>query len=140
MEHILSKQGTEDRVIALASRILFKTQQNCSATKQELFAIVHFTQKLKNCLFGQYFLNILSIAQHKQHYMQRKVTTVFTMKQGLPETHQLMRELMDVEQECQKTNYDRSKFGPSYRITEEVLVLNPTVRKGGNLHLSIRDH
>ena len=43
---------------------------------------------------------------------------VFTMKQKLQETHQLMREYMDVEQECQKSYYDRSKYGPSYKVGE----------------------
>ena len=55
---------------------------------------------------------------------------VFTMKQKLQETHQLMREYMDVEQERQKSYYDRSKYGPSYKVAEEVLVFNPTVEKG----------
>ena len=34
------KQGTEDRVIAYASKTLSKSHQNYSATKRELFAIV----------------------------------------------------------------------------------------------------
>ena len=55
---------------------------------------------------------------------------VFTMKQKLQETHQLMREYMDVKQERQKSYYDRSKYGPCYKIGEEVLVFNPTVKKG----------
>ena len=55
---------------------------------------------------------------------------VFTMKQKLQETHQLMREYMDVEQERQKSYYDRSRYGPSYKFGEEVLVFNPTVKKG----------
>ena len=55
---------------------------------------------------------------------------VFTMKQKLQETHQLMREFMDVEQERQKSYYDRSKYGLSYKVGEEVLVFNPTVKKG----------
>ena len=55
---------------------------------------------------------------------------VFTMKQKLQETHQLMREYMDVEQERQKSYYDRSKYGPCYKIGEEVLVFNPTVKRG----------
>ena len=52
------------------------------------------------------------------------------MKQKLQETHQLMREYNDVEQERQKSYYDRSKYGPSYEVGEEVLVFNPTVKKG----------
>ena len=54
---------------------------------------------------------------------------VFTTKQKIQETHQLMRENMDVEQERQKLYYDRSKYGPSYKVGE-VLVLKPTVKKG----------
>ena len=57
---------------------------------------------------------------------------VFTMKQELQETHQLMREYMDVKQERQKSYYDRSKYGPSYKVGEEVLVFNPTVKKRRN--------
>ena len=52
------------------------------------------------------------------------------MKQKLQETHQLMREYMDVEQERQKSYYDRSKFGLSYKVGQEVLVFKPTVKKG----------
>ena len=37
---------------------------------------------------------------------------------------------MDVEQERQKSYYDRSKYGPSYKVGEVVLVFNPTVKKG----------
>ena len=43
--------------------------------------------------------------------MQDKVThIVFRLKQKLQETHQLMREYMDVEKEHQKTYYDRSMY------------------------------
>ena len=52
---------------------------------------------------------------------------VYSTKQKLQETHQLMRESMDVEQERQKTYYDRSKYGPNYKVEEDVLVFNPTV-------------
>ena len=38
---------------------------------------------------------------------------VYSTKQKLQETHQLMREIMDVEQERQKTYYDRIKHGPN---------------------------
>ena len=38
---------------------------------------------------------------------------VFPMKQKLQETHQLMVEYMKIEQERQKTYYDRSSYGPS---------------------------
>ena len=62
--------------------------------------------------------------------MQHQVTMFFTMKQKLQETHQLMQEYMDVEHERQKTFFDCSKYGPNYKVGEEVLVFNPTVKKG----------
>ena len=64
------------------------------------------------------------------------------MKQKLQETHQLMREYMDVKQERQKTYYDFSRYRSSYTVGEEVLVFDPTVRKGKqeNLLSSIEDH
>ena len=37
---------------------------------------------------------------------------------------------MHVEQEPQKTYCDQSKHEPSYKIVEEGLVFNPTVKKG----------
>ena len=52
------------------------------------------------------------------------------MKQKLQETHQLMREYMDVEQERQKSYYDRSKYGLSYKVGEELLAFKPMVKKG----------
>ena len=52
------------------------------------------------------------------------------MREKLQETHQMMREYMDVEQERQKSYYDRSKYGPSYKVGEVVLVFSPTVKKG----------
>ena len=55
---LTQKQGTEDRVIAYASKILGKSQRNYSATKRELFAIVHFTLYFKNKLLGRHFLII----------------------------------------------------------------------------------
>ena len=55
---------------------------------------------------------------------------VFTMKQKLQETHQLMGEYMGVEQERQKTYCDRIKYGPSYKVGQELLVFNPTAIKG----------
>ena len=42
----------------------------------------------------------------------------------------MKRGYVDVEQERQKTNYDCSRYEPSYKAGEEVLVLNPTVKKG----------
>ena len=52
------------------------------------------------------------------------------MKQKLQKTHQLTREYSDVEQERQKTYYDSSKYGPNYKVGKEVLVFNPTDKKG----------
>ena len=52
---LTKKQGTEDRVIAYASKTLSKSQQNYSAAKRELFTIVHY---FKNYLLGQHFLVI----------------------------------------------------------------------------------
>ena len=40
-----------------------------------------------------------------------------------------MRESKDVEPEQKKTYYDRRKYGLNYKIGEEVLVFNPTVKK-----------
>ena len=37
---------------------------------------------------------------------------------------------MDVKQERQKSYYYRSKYGPRYKVGEEVLVFNPTDKKG----------
>ena len=55
---LTQKQGTEDRVIAYASKTLSKSHQNYSATKRELFAIVYFAPHFKNYLLGQHFLII----------------------------------------------------------------------------------
>ena len=52
------RPGTEDRVIAYASKTLCKSQRNYSATKLELFAVVNFTQHFQNHLLGQHFLII----------------------------------------------------------------------------------
>ena len=49
---LTQKQGTDHRVIACASKILSKSQRNYSATKRELFAIVHFTHRFENFLLG----------------------------------------------------------------------------------------
>ena len=35
------------------------------------------------------------------------------MDQKLQQTHHLMQEVMDVQQERQKTYFERSKYGPS---------------------------
>ena len=52
------RQGTEDRVIGYVRKILSKHQLNYTATMQELFAIVHFTQHFINYLLGQHCLII----------------------------------------------------------------------------------
>ena len=67
---------------------------------------------------------------------------VFTFNQKLQETHQFMREFMDVEQERRKTYYDCSRYGAIYNIGEEVIVFNQTVKKAiqENLLLSIENH
>ena len=53
---------------------------------------------------------------------------VFTMKPKLQETNQLMREIMDVQQESQKTYYNHKLNGTNYK-KEELLVFNPTVKR-----------
>ena len=44
------KQKGVDGVIACASKTLTKTQRNCSSTKRELFAVVHFRNHFKTYL------------------------------------------------------------------------------------------
>ena len=75
--------------------------------------------------------------------MPDKVThNDFTMKQKLQERLQLVREYMDVKQERHKTYYDRSRYGTSSKVVEEVLVFSATVKKGETrkLILSIEYH
>ena len=43
-------------------------------------------------------------------------------------SHELVRESMDVEQERQKTCYDRSTFGPQYEVGDLVMVFNPKTK------------
>ena len=47
------------------------------------------------------------------------------MKDELQTCHGLVRQSMDVEQERQKTYYDRSTFGPQYEVGDLVMVFNP---------------
>ena len=49
---------------------------------------------------------------------------------------------MDVEQERQKTYYDCSRYEPSYKIGQEMLIFNATVKRAEQekLHFSIEDH
>ena len=44
---VTQKQGTEDIIIANASKTLSKIQRNYSTTKRKLFAIVHFSRYVK---------------------------------------------------------------------------------------------
>ena len=50
------------------------------------------------------------------------------LKDELQTCHELVRESMDVEQERQKTYYDRSKFGPQYEVGDLVMAFNPTMK------------
>ena len=50
---ISQRQQWGERVIAYASKTLSKSQQDNSATKRKLFAIVYFTQHFTNYLLGQ---------------------------------------------------------------------------------------
>ena len=52
------------------------------------------------------------------------------LKDELQTCHELVRESMDVEQEGQKTYYDRSTFGPHYEVGDLVMVFNPTIKNG----------
>ena len=52
------------------------------------------------------------------------------LKDELHTCHELVRESMDVEQERQKTYFDRSTFGPQYEVGDLVMVFNPTIKTG----------
>ena len=52
------------------------------------------------------------------------------LKDQLQTCHELVRESMDVEQERQKTYYDRNTFGPQYEVGDLVMVFNPTIKTG----------
>ena len=52
------------------------------------------------------------------------------LKDELQTCHELFRESMDVEQERQKTYYDRSTFGPQYEVGDLVMMINPTMKTG----------
>ena len=58
---ISQRQQWVEIVIAYASKTFSKSQQNYSATKRELFAIVYFTQHFRNYLLGQ---KILIVTDH----------------------------------------------------------------------------
>ena len=50
---ISQRQQWDERVIEYTSKRLNNSQQNYSATKRELFALVYFTQHFRNYLLGQ---------------------------------------------------------------------------------------
>ena len=52
------------------------------------------------------------------------------LQDELQTCHELVRESMDVEQERQKTYYDRSTFGPQCEVGDLVMVFNPTMKTG----------
>ena len=52
------------------------------------------------------------------------------LKDELQTCHELVRESMEVEQQRQKTYYDRSTFGPQYEVGDLVMVFNPTIKTG----------
>ena len=52
------------------------------------------------------------------------------LKEELQTCHELVRESMDVEQERQKTYYDRSTFGPQYEVGDFLMVFIPTIKTG----------
>ena len=67
--------------------------------------------------------------------MQTKIYPIVSdyvgcLKDELQTCHELVRESMDVEQERQKTYYDRSTFGPQYEVGDLVMVFNPTIKTG----------
>ena len=57
LEQLVSK-SKEPRVelLHMLAKLYVKISKNYSATKRELFAIVHFTQHFKKYLIGQHFL------------------------------------------------------------------------------------
>ena len=52
------------------------------------------------------------------------------LKDELQTCHEMVQQSMDVEQERQKTYYDRSTFGPQYEVGDLVMVFNPTTKSG----------
>ena len=51
------------------------------------------------------------------------------LKDKLQTCYELVRESMNVEQEKQKTYYDRSAIGPQYDVGDLVMLFNPTKKK-----------
>ena len=69
------------------------------------------------------------------HTIQAKIYPIFIdyvscLKKELKQSHELVRESMDVEQKRHKTYYDRSTFGPKYEIGDFVMVFNPIIERG----------
>ena len=52
------------------------------------------------------------------------------LKDELQTCHELVRESMDVEQERQKTYYERCTFGAQYEVGDLVMVFKPTIKPG----------
>ena len=55
---------------------------------------------------------------------------ICNLKKEVQLCHELVRLNMEVEQERQKTYYDRKQFGPKYQTGDLVLLFNPTVKPG----------
>ena len=70
---LTQKQGTIS-LLPMLAKTLIKRQQNYSATKWKLFAIVHFTQHIKNYLLGQHFLIIMD---------QRALVWIYSFEDGI---------------------------------------------------------
>ena len=52
------------------------------------------------------------------------------LKDELQTCHELVQENMDMEQERQKTFFERGTFGPQYEVGDLVMVFNPTMKTG----------
>ena len=55
---------------------------------------------------------------------------VRNLKKELQTSQELVRDTMNVEQERQKTYYDRKQYGPKYNVNDIVLFFNRTLGKG----------
>ena len=54
---------------------------------------------------------------------------VKNLKKELQTSHELVRDTMNVEQERQKTYYDRKQYGPKYNVNDIVLFLTEPLAK-----------
>ena len=70
---VSQRQQWGETIIAYASKTIIKSQQNHSATKQELFAMVYFTEHFRNCLLGQKFLIITNHSGLTWLYRTRRI-------------------------------------------------------------------